>query len=135
MGATPVRIEVKGATELSASLKRLGADVNDFKDVHKRTGTYIAGQGASRAPKRSGRLAASGRAGATARNVTVRFGSGGIPYANPVHWGTGARAGRRGPHNINPSLFAVRAAHETEPTWTSWYLGELQKMVGRVKGA
>ena len=31
----------------------------------------------------------------------------------------GARAGRRGPHNISPNPFAVNAAHYTEPSWAS----------------
>lgn len=128
-------IKVEGARELRASLRRLGVDVQDFKDIHTKVGGYVSGQAAGRAPRRTGTLASSGRAGAAATNATVRFGGARIPYANPVHWGTGARAGLRGPHNIAPHPFVVDAAHDTEPRWVLWYLEALNDMVGKVRGA
>lgn len=126
--------QVIGARELRASLKELGADLNDFKGVHAQVASFVGAEGASRAPRRSGMLAASWRPGSAKTNATVRFGGAAVPYANAVHWGTGARPGRRGPHNIRPSLFATEAASDTEPTWVPWYLAELQNMVNKVRG-
>lgn len=128
-------IQVEGARELRASMKRLGADVQDFKDVHSKVSSYVGAEGASRAPRRTGMLASTWRPGSAATQAVVRFGGSAVPYANAVHWGTGARAGKRGPHNIAPNPFAVTAAHDTEPTWVPWYQAELQNMVNRVRGA
>lgn len=128
-------VQVEGARELRASLRRLGADVNDFKATHAKVSSYVGAEGAGRAPRRTGTLAATWRPGQAATQATVRFGGAVAPYANPVHWGTGPRPGKRGPHNIRPSLFAVNAAHDTEPTWVPWYLDELNRMVAKVRGA
>lgn len=128
-------VTVEGARELRASLRRLGADVSDFKDVHARVGGYVGAEAATRAPRMTGTLAASWRPGAGATQAVVRFGGAVAPYANAVHWGTGARAGKRGPHNIAPHPFAVTAAHDTEPTWVPWYLDQLNKYVDKVRGA
>lgn len=132
--ARPV-FAIEGARQLRASLRELDADMQDFKGVHAKVGGYVGAESAQRVPSRTGTLAATWRPGAAATNVTVRFGGAAAPYANAVHWGTGARAGKKGPHNIRPSLFAVTAAHDTEPTWVPWYLEELNRMVARVRGA
>jgi hypothetical protein len=126
--------DVKGAARLRATLLGLGVDVQDFKAIHDRVASYVGAEGAARAPRRSGLLAASWRPGSQKANATVRFGGAGVPYANAVHWGTGPRPGRRGPHNIRPTLFATSAAAETEPTWAEWYFTELEAMVSRVRG-
>lgn len=128
-------VQVEGARELRASLRRLGDDLGDFKDVHGKVSSYVGAEGASRAPRRTGTLAATWRPGSAATQATVRFGGAVAPYANAVHWGTGARPGKRGPHNIAPNPFAVTAAHDTEPTWVPWYQAEMQRMVNRVRGA
>ena len=126
--------DVKGAKRLRATLLAFGVDVQDFKPVHERVASYVGAESAVRAPRRSGLLASTWRPGAQAANATVRFGGSGVPYANAIHWGTGARPGRRGPHNIRPSLFATRAAAETEPTWADWYFAELERMLSKVRG-
>lgn len=126
--------DVKGAKRLRATLLEYGISVQDFKDVHARVASYVGAESAARAPRRSGLLASSWRPGSQKTQATVRFGGGVVPYANAVHWGTGARPGRRGPHNIRPSLFATRAAAETEPVWADYYMNELNRMLDRVKG-
>lgn len=128
-------VQVDGARELRASMRRLGQDVNDFKPIHQKVGSYVGAEAATRAPRFTGTLASTWRPGAAATQAVVRFGGAAAPYANAVHWGTGARAGKRGPHNIAPHPFAVTAAHDTEPTWVPWYQAELQKFVDRVRGA
>lgn len=127
--------EVEGARELRASMRKLGQDVNDFKPIHAKVGNYVGSVAATQAPRFTGTLASTWRPGSAATNATVRFGGAAAPYANAVHWGTGAREGRTGPHNIRPTPFAVDAAHSTEPTWVPWYQAEMQKMVDKVRGA
>lgn len=56
--------------------------------------------------KRSGRLAASLKASGAGNRASIRST---LPYANAIHWGTGARPHRRGPHNIAPNKSVVHA--------------------------
>lgn len=120
--------QVEGMKQLRAALLQLGVEMQDLKDINSEVGQFIGATAAARAPRRSGILAASWRPGASNRDVTVRFGGGGVPYGNAVHWGTGPRPGLRGPHNIARNPFAWEAAQDTEPTWLDWYLDELQKL-------
>jgi hypothetical protein len=126
--------DVKGAKRLRATLLEFGVNVEDFKSIHEHVASYVGAESATRAPRRSGMLAASWRPGSAKTQATVRFGGAVVPYANAIHWGVGARPGRRGPHNIRPSLFATRAAAETEPTWADWYMAELERLLAKVKG-
>lgn len=127
-------VTVEGVQELVKTLHRLGVDVNDMKRAHEKTSQYVGAEGAQRAPRRSGMLAASWRPGATKNDAVVRFGGAAIPYANAVHWGTGPRPGRRGPHNIRATRFALEAMTETQPTWLPYYMTELERLVNRVQG-
>lgn len=124
-----------GARQLRASLKRLGDDLGDFAEVHARVGGLVAREASGRVRSRSGALAGSSRPGHGKTSALVRFGGARVPYAGAVHWGTGARPGRRGPHNITPQRFATTAAAESEPTWVEWYLEAVERMVAKVRGA
>lgn len=126
--------DVKGAKRLRATLLEFGVSVEDFKAIHERVASFVGAESATRAPRRSGMLAASWRPGSAKAQATVRFGGAVVPYANAIHWGTGPRPGRPGPHNIRPSLFATRAAAETESTWADWYFSELNRMLAKVEG-
>jgi hypothetical protein len=128
------QIEVVGGRRLRATLLELGIDVQDFKDIHEKVASFVGASAAGNAPRRSGMLGASWRPGSAKTQAVVRFGGSAVPYANAVHWGTGARPGKRGPHNIAPSLFATKAASDTEPTWVPWYMSELDRLVGKVRG-
>lgn len=127
-------VQVRGVRQLRASLKRLGDDLQDFKAIHARAAAIVTTEARGRVRPRSGRLAASGRPGATKTRAVTRFGGARVPYANAVHWGTGARPGLPGPHNIRPNRFATTAAAATEPAWTGLYLAEVDRLVARVKG-
>ncbi|HXJ64919.1 MAG TPA: hypothetical protein VNN79_14280 [Actinomycetota bacterium] len=122
-------VQVEGARELRAALKRLGEDLEDFKDIHAQVASQVIAAAGPRIRSRSGRLAGSSRAGSAKTNATVRYGGARIPYAAAVHWGTGARRGRPGPHNITPNRFVVDAAHDTEPAWTDLYYRAVQAKV------
>jgi hypothetical protein len=126
---------VEGLPELRATLKRLGIDVNDMKSAHAEVSQYVGAESAQRAPRRSGLLASSWRPGSSKTDAVIRFGGAGIPYANAVHWGTGPRPGKRGPHNIRATHFAVDAVNETQDTWISVYRDLIDTYVGRVQGA
>jgi hypothetical protein len=125
-------IEVRGARELRAELKAAGEGLKDLKSANQTVGRTVGTAAGSDAPRRTGRLAAAWRAGAGATKATVTFS---VPYAPAVHWGTGPRTGRRGPHNIARNPFAWDAAVRTQPEWLPTYEQAIDKLLDRVKGA
>lgn len=56
-----------------------------------------------------GRLAGALRARSTQTAAQVVLGTARTPYAQAIYWGTGPRAGQRGPHNIK----AHQVMHES----------------------
>lgn len=121
-------VEVVGARQLRASLKRAGDDLQDFTETHRVVGRFVGTQAVLRAPKVTGTLAGSMRPGAAKTQAVVRFGSAGVPYAGVIHWGWPG-------HNIAPNPFASTAAEETESVWLPWYMRRVDEIVSRVKGA
>lgn len=128
-------VTVHGAAQLRRSLRRLGDDLSDLAEAHARAGQIVAQAAARRVPRRTGRLAGSIRASRAKTRAVVRAGGAAVPYAGVIHWGSGPRLGRPGPHDITPSLFITRAAADTQPAWLGVYLSEIDRAVARVKGA
>lgn len=118
-------IQLKGAKELARGLKQAGADLKDLKAVNRQAAQIVVPEAKSLAPSRSGRLAASVRAGATQKAGVVRVGSKRVPYAGPINYGWPK-------HNIKPTWFANRAAKNTEPQWTQLYADAVQKIINRI---
>ena len=78
------------------------------------------------APQRSGRLAKSIRAGATQKAGVVRAGNNGkVKYAGVINYGWPK-------HNIKATMFANKAAKNTEPQWTQLYADAVQKIINRI---
>lgn len=130
-------VRIEGARQLRATLKRAGGDLQDLRAANRRAATTVVPAAAALAPKRSGNLAASIRAGATTRAGIVRAGKKRVPYAGPVHWGwpsrpDPARGIRGGP--IKPHPFLMRAAQDTEPQWVPIYEAEILSAIRKVKG-
>ena len=123
-------VQVVGAAELRASLDRLARQLPDV--APEAAADLIGRRARSAAPKRSGRLASSWAPDAGQGVLALGFGT---PYAGAVHWGTGPRAGLRGPHNIRANPFLWRAIDDTQPQWESRYDQEINRLLEQVKGA
>ena len=95
-------IQLKGASELARGLKKAGADMKDLRQVNKEAAQIVVPEAKSLAPHKSGKLAASVRAGATQKAGVVRAGSKRVPYAGVINYGWPG-------HNINPTHFANQA--------------------------
>jgi hypothetical protein len=119
-------VQVVGARQLRATMKRAGDDLGDLVDVHGEISRLVVAS--TRAPRRSGRLAGTVRGSGTKTVATVRAGRSSVPYAGPIHYGWPAR-------HIAPSPFLTDAAHGTEPAWRAMYLDAVEKILARVKGA
>lgn len=120
-------IRVEGARELRATLKRAGDDLQDLKDAHRDAAQIVTAASRVKAPKRTGRLAASVRGSGAAATATIRAGRSSVPYAGPIHWGWPAR-------NIKAQPFITEAAQATEPIWTREYEAAVNKVLHRIKG-
>jgi hypothetical protein len=127
MATRSASVSVVGLARLRRDLRGIGADLADLKDANQRAAGIVQQAAASRAPRRSGKLAASGRASRTAGRATVMFGGARIPYAGPVHWGWPARG-------IEPDPFIPDAAQATESLWLPAYEADLNKLAGSLDG-
>lgn len=123
-----VGIRVSGIRELRRALKAAGADLADLKALHADTARVVVPVAQARAPRRTGRLAASTRFGASVSATTIKAGTARVPYAAPIHWGWGRRGIR-----ANPWL--SQAAQATEPTWTALYEERLADVIETITKA
>ncbi len=119
--------EVQGGRELRRTLKEAGIDLSNLRNVHRQAAEVAALASRGQAPQRTGKLAASIRAGATQRAGIVRAGFARVPYANPIHWGWPA-------HHITGNPFLTRAAQDTETRWVRLYLDYVENALDHVKG-
>lgn len=119
---------VVGLRELQRTLKQAGDDLADLKDANAAAAALVARTAVATAPRRTGRLAASGRGNRAAGRAVVQFGGARLPYAAAVHWGWPRR-------HIPANEFASQAAQRTEPQWVAIYEESVAAIVGRVRGA
>lgn len=118
MGDVKLSITVPGLSQLGARFEHAAA-LQVPKVIHdslERVGASVVQEAKGKVHSRTGRLAASillTSSGPLAWKVGSR-----LKYANAVHWGTGPRTGRRGPHNIrrNPFLFDAVTGHQQAAT-------------------
>lgn len=118
-------LEIEGYNRFRRTLRRAGHDMTELRDVHSEVAQVVVG--ATRAPRRTGRLASTVRPGATQRAAIVRAGRASVPYAPVIHWGWP----RRG---IRPNPYLSTAAQRSEPTWLAVFTAAVQRIVDRVKG-
>lgn len=126
MGA-PARVQVDGVKRLRRDLKKLGDNLDDLKDVNAQVAQIVATRAEARAPKRSGRLAASVRGNRAVGRATVLAGKSAVPYAGPIHWGWPK-------HHIEAQPFVSEAAEETEAEWLDLYSTGIDKAVEKLTG-
>ena len=121
-------VRVQGLSAFIRAMRDAEADLDELKDASQRAGTIVLNAATARAPRRTGRLAASGRVSRVARRAVVRFGSARVPYAGPIHWGWPRR-------HIAAQPFAIDAARATEPVWLAGYARELERIATKVEGS
>lgn len=120
-------LQVEGARQLRASLKRAGLDVADLKAAHAQVAEQVKQAAAPRAPRRTGALAASMRSSGTQSAALVRAGRARVPYAGPIHWGWPRR-------HIAAQPWIYEAAQRTQDSWEGTYLGALEQIIDRIEG-
>lgn len=124
------QVQVEGLAQLQSSLRQLARELPTI--APPAAGAAIGREAVMRAPKRSGRLAASFSDEVTDGAQVLSFGT---EYAAAVHFGVGARPGMRGPHNIRPSMYLFGAIDSTQAQWEGEYQTALENAVDKVRGA
>lgn len=120
------QVTVENLPEVRRQLRAFQGDVEDLKDANAAAAETVAAAAAGRAPRRTGRLAGSGRGNRAAGRATVIFGGAAVPYAGPVHWGWPARG-------IEGDPFVVEAAQETESSWLPVYEQAVAQAVDKIR--
>ena len=92
---TATGITVTGLRETISKMKKLGVEASDLKAVFERGGRIVANDAKTRAPRETGRLAASIRPSKTQNKALIRAGKPSFPTAYAVfqHYGWSARDG------------------------------------------
>jgi hypothetical protein len=117
-------VKVQGVDNLSRTLTAAAADLADLGETNTAAGRLLATRAAARAPRRTGRLAASVRA--TPDRTGVQVGSS-LIYGPPIHWGWPARHVRRQP-------FLTDTLTDQAPAVLDLYATEVNRVLGNVKG-
>jgi hypothetical protein len=117
---------IVGAARLASTMQRAAAQLDDLKRANERTAQTIAAAARSRAPRgKTGRLVASIRPVPEQRESRVEVP---VPYAVPVHAGVPSR-------NITANPFLARVAYGTRPTWNTFYVDDIGRVIRGVRGA
>jgi hypothetical protein len=140
MAAGGARIQVTGAKELRAALRKMGNDLEGLKNIHLNAAAVVMREALSLVPVMTGNLKNTIRPGATdsrafvtagnnvarrTRNSTLDFG--GVPYAGVIHFGWPK-------HNIEPQPFLYDAIDKRRNEVVGLYevrVAELVERVGR----
>ncbi|WP_130864636.1 HK97 gp10 family phage protein [Acidipropionibacterium timonense] len=102
-----VRLTVTGLSRTIKRLEKAGAAAQDMRDLMHEVGTIVLAAAQPRAPRRSGRLARTGRAGHGKTKAVVRYGGARAPYAGVIHYGWPDHH-IRGRHWVDAALAATR---------------------------
>ncbi|PZE84157.1 HK97 gp10 family phage protein [Curtobacterium sp. MCBD17_032] len=121
-------VQVDGARQLRASLRRAGDDLTDLKAAHKHAAQIAANASADLAPRRTGRLQQTIRASGTKTAGIIRAGTARVPYAAPIHWGWSRR-------HITAQPFLSDGARDSEGRWLPVYTDYVQHTLDSIQGA
>jgi len=118
-------VTVVGEKRLAATMHAAAADLRDMAETNAKAGRFLTNRARARAPRRSGRLAGSGRGRGTRNEALVEFTA---PYAGPIHFGWPAR-------HIAAQPFAAQALESGTAPVLGLYESELVSIVNKIKGA
>lgn len=127
-GHTLVQVDRGDMRALRKRLKTIEGGLAELKTEHRWVADYVLGRAAPGAPRRTGRLVATGRASGTNTSSIVRYGNARrVPYAAPIHYGWPAR-------HIAAHEWVVNAAMRSEPVWLQHFNQTIEQLVERTPG-
>jgi hypothetical protein len=125
MAAGKPAVQVHGAAEFRAAMKRMGADLSDLTAINKAAAQPVAETARGVAPHLTGALAGTVRAGGTQKRGYVAAGRRSVPYAGPIHFGWPAR-------NISPQPFLYEALDDRRTEVVEKYEAHIEALVEKV---
>ena len=117
-------IRVEGAATFRRTCHKAGRDLTQMADANNAAARLIGEAGRPRAPRRTGRLAASVRASGSKTEGRVQST---LVYAGVIHWGNAH-------HNIAAQPWLLRTATDTQPQWTDVYEHGVQRTLNTIRG-
>lgn len=136
--ANDLAVNVEGLKELRKAIKETGdqALAKALAAANKAAAERVVAAGRPDAPRGpTGRLAGSVRALGSQSSGRAVVGGAKVPYAAAVHWGTGARSGKRGPHNIARNPFLLNAAERQTQQIAEEYEVEMDRLMEEIRKA
>lgn len=121
-------VQVEGLGALVKALKAAEDDLGELKEANQAAARIVLDESRPRTPRRTGRLAASGRVNKAAKKASVIYGKASVPYALPIHWGWASRG-------IEAQPWVLKAAETSRPQWMGAYEAELERIAATVEGA
>jgi HK97 gp10 family phage protein len=121
------KIVIEGADTLQRTLSAAGRDLADWASVNQAAAARLAQDAASRAPRRTGRLAGSIRATSDKRGGQVAAGGGGVAYAKVQEYGWAG-------HNIRAQPYMRPALTDGRGEIVQLYADRVDHIVASVKG-
>lgn len=125
---TGAKVTIDGAAVLQRSLQSAGRQLQDWAQVNAAAAARVAQDAAQRAPRRTGRLAASIRATSDKSGALIGAGGGGVAYAKVQEYGWAGRNIRAQPY-LHPAFADLRG------DLIGMYQKQLTDAVGQVRGA
>lgn len=118
-------IQIAGLNQFARAAKKVEEDLDgELKSLHMEMAERMVVPARQYAPKRSGNLADSIRAQATARVARIVAGKAKVPYAPPIHWGWKARG-------ITANPFLLNALDAQGSRVSQDYLSRLEAITSR----
>jgi hypothetical protein len=117
-------MEVEGLATLQATLAAADAQLSDLDQAAN--ARLVQSRAQARAPKRTGRLAASVQASSLGKGQAQVASS--LVYAPVIHYGWPA-------HSITPNPFLESAANDSVPLVQAQSLRQVNTILGHVRGA
>ena len=125
---TGAKVSVDGAAVLQRTLQAAGRDLQDWSQVNAAAAARVAQDAAARAPRRSGRLAASIRPTTDKTSGTIAAGGGGIAYAKVQEYGNPR-------HNIAAQPYLGPAFTDAQSDLVAMYDAHMKQAIQQVRGA
>lgn len=115
------RIEFRGLRRTVRDLQRAGVAAEDLSALMATLGGIVAAAAQGIAPRKSGQLAGSIRAGKAKTRAVVRAGGARTPYAGPIEFGWPR-------HNLAPRAYLRRALDQKRAEVIKRLENEIQRL-------
>jgi phage gpG-like protein len=102
--AEAIDVSIQGVSEVQATLKQLGRDLESNIELNKELSSTLAQKASAMAPRLTGALASSVVGNPSQEKAQILAGSEAVPYAGVIEYGWPARNINAQPY-LNPAVY------------------------------